>query len=228
MDHTNTQFDTELDSLRSMATTMAGLVERQLARAVEVIHTGNADLLIQVLEDEANVNRMHMQSDLRCHQVIAKRQPIAVDLREILAILHMNNDLERIGDEAKKIAKKGRKLAGHPLPIEPFHIEEMATQVCGMLRTAVHAFIHRDATVASQLRTEDKAVDSRRKELTARLVAQMEAQSAQVNDALALIFVLQSLERVGDHAKNIAEYVVTVVNGTDPRYSRSVQSADTP
>lgn len=225
MDHTHSRFDSELDELRRSAIDMADLVRQQLQRAIEAVRTANPDLVIQVLSDEAQVNRMHLQSDLYCHQVIARRQPIAIDLREILAILHMNNDLERIGDEAKKIAKKSRKLAGRSLPIDIARINEMAVRVCSMLQRAIDAFMRRDASIIDGLRTEDKEVDQMRKAITTELVSKMENQQAPVNDALAMIFVAQSLERVGDHAKNIAEYVVTVVDGTDPRYVRSVRRA---
>lgn len=223
MDHTFKPFDSDLDSLRSMVTTMAGLVERQLTRAVDAIRTESVDLVAQVLDDESEVNRMHLQSDLRCHQIIAKRQPIAVDLREVLAIMHMNNDLERIGDEAKKIAKKARLLIGNPVPIDTQRLDQMSQQVCSMLGKAVDAFIRRDASVAAVLRAQDKEVDKLRTELTEELVEKIDKDVARVSDALSLIFVVQSLERVGDHAKNVAEYVVTVVNGTDPRYERSLK-----
>lgn len=221
MDHTNKQFDADLDGLRKMTTNMASLVEYQLQRAVDAIRQEDLDLVAQVLADESRVNRMHLQSDLRCHQIIAKRQPIAVDLREILAIMHMNNDLERVGDEAKKIAKKARQLIGRPLPIDTLQLEMMCRQVIAMLRTAVTAFTTRDVKSAASLRPQDKQVDSMRTQLTEELSGKIDSNIARVSDALALIFVVQSLERVGDHAKNIGEYVVTIVEGTDPRYERS-------
>ncbi|MGE0802481.1 MAG: phosphate signaling complex protein PhoU [Lautropia sp.] len=220
MDHTYTQFDTDLHSLRSATTTMAGLVERQLMRAIDAVRTEDLGRVAQVLTDEAEVNRMHVQTDLRCNQMIAKRQPIAVDLREIIAVLHMNNDLERIGDEAKKIAFKARDLVARPLPLDTGRIDRMAVIVCEMLRAAVDAFVRQDANVAASLQARDDEVDALRDDLIAELVALMAKEPLNVSRALAMVFIVQSIERVGDHAKNIAEYVVTVVDGTDPRHRK--------
>jgi len=221
MDHTYSQFDTDLHRLRSASTTMAGLVERQITRAVDAVLAEDLGRVAQVLADEADVNRMHIQTDLLCNQMIARLQPIAVDLREILAALHMNNDLERIGDEAKKIALKARMLGTRPLPIEGDRIGKMADIACEMLRLAVDAYIRQDPDVAVRLIERDREVDGLRNELTEELTAVMAANPAAVSQALALIFVVQSLERVGDHATNISEYVVTVVDGTDTRHSKA-------
>jgi phosphate transport system protein len=221
MDHTYSQFDTDLQRLRSASTTMAGLVERQLIRAVDAVLNEDLGRVAQVLVDETEVNRMHVQTDLLCNQMIAKLQPIAVDLREILAALHMNNDLERIGDEAKKIALKARMLGPRPLPIPGDRIGKMADIACDMLRLAVDAYIRQDAEVAVALIRRDREVDALRNELTEELTAVMTANPAAVSPALALIFVVQSIERVGDHATNISEYVVTVVDGTDTRHAKT-------
>jgi phosphate transport system protein len=221
MDHTYSQFDTDLHRLRSASATMAGLVERQIIRAVDAVLTEDLGRVAQVLADETEVNRMHMQTDLLCNQMIAKLQPIAVDLREILAALHMNNDLERIGDEAKKIALKAQTLGARPLPIPGERIAHMADTACEMLRLAVDAFIRQDTGVAAALIEQDREVDALRNDLTEQLTAVMAANPAAVSPALALIFVVQSIERVGDHATNISEYVVSVVEGTDTRHSKA-------
>jgi phosphate transport system protein len=221
MDHTYSQFDTDLYRLRSASTSMAVLVERQFMRAVDAVLGEDLGLVAQVLVDEVEVNRMHMQTDLLCNQMIAKLQPIAVDLREILAALHMNNDLERIGDEAKKIALKARALQGRPRPIATDRIARMADIARDMLRLAVDAYIRQDPRVAVALAERDDDVDALRNELTEELTTVMGATPQVVSQALALIFVVQSIERVGDHATNISEYVVTVVEGTDTRHSRT-------
>jgi phosphate transport system protein len=220
-EHTYSQFDTDLYRLRSASTTMAGLVERQFLRAVDAILDEDLGLVAQVLADEVEVNRMHIQTDLLCNQMIAKLQPIAVDLREILAALHMNNDLERIGDEAKKIALKARALQGRERPIAVDRIAQMADLARDMLRLAVDAYIRQDPHVAVELAARDADVDRLRNELTEELTTVMTATPGSVSAALALIFVVQSIERVGDHATNISEYVVTVVDGTDARHSRT-------
>ena len=221
MEHTYSQFDTDLHRLRSASTTMAGLVEQQFHRAVEAVINEDLGLVAQVLADEAEVNRMHMQTDLMCNQMIAKLQPIAVDLREILANIHMNNDLERVGDEAKKIALKARALQGRSRPIDTDRIARMGDTVCDMLRLAVDAYVRQDPTVAATLAERDREVDALRTDLTEELADVMGKSPEAVSPALALIFAVQSIERVGDHATNISEYVVTVVEGTDTRHSRT-------
>ena len=220
-EHTYSQFDTDLYRLRSASTTMAVLVERQFLRAVDAVLHEDLGLVAQVLADEAEVNRMHMQTDLLCNQMIARLQPIAVDLREILASLHMNNDLERIGDESKKIALKARSLQGRPRPIATDRIARMADIARDMLRLAVDAYIRQDPQVAVELARRDDEVDHLRNELIDELTTVMGTTPQSVAPSLALIFVVQSIERVGDHATNISEYVVTVVDGTDTRHSRT-------
>ena len=220
MPHIYSQFDIDLYRLRSACTAMAGLVQRQFMRAVDAVLTEDPGRIAQVLADEVEVNRMHLQTDLMCNQVIAKLQPLAVDLREILAALHMNNDLERIGDEAKKIALKARQLGARPLPIATEGIVRMAQAACEMLRLAADAYVRQDSQAAVGLVERDREVDALRNELTAELTAVMGAAPASVSPALALIFVVQSIERVGDHATNIAWYVVTAVEGTDTRHSK--------
>jgi phosphate transport system protein len=219
-DHTLRQFDTDIERLRSAVTVMGGLVERQFIRAVDAVRLRDPGIAAQVLADEERVNQLHIQADLRCNQTIARRQPIAVDLREIIAVLHTNNDLERIGDEAKKIALKSRAFLNGEAPIDLDRIERMATLVGDMLRAAIEdAFVRHDTGVAAALNARDDEVDALRDELIADLMTVMSRSPDTVASALAMIFVVQSIERVGDHAKNIAEYVVNVVEGVDTRHS---------
>lgn len=218
-DHTLKKFDADIDSLRSLVTMMGGLVERQFVRAVDAVRLRDLGIVAQVLADEQRVNQLHVESDLRCHQTIARQQPIAIDLREIIAIIHTNNDLERIGDEAKKIALKSREFQSAEPPIAIDRIERMASLVGDMLRAAIDAFVRHDIGVAAVLAERDAEVDALRDALIAELIAEMVRKPAAVSPALALIFVVQSIERVGDHAKNIAEYVVNVVEGVDLRHA---------
>jgi len=218
-DHTLRAFDTDIDTMRSAITAMGGLVERQLGRAVDAVRYGDLRLVMQVLEDERLVNQMHMESDLRCNQIIAKRQPIAIDLREIIGVIHGINDLERIGDEAKKIALKAQQFEGRnlPIPVEP--VLRMAGLAAEMLREAIDAFLRQDTSVAAKLDARDDAVDTLRDELVSQLMAKMSEDPKSVSDSLTMVFIVQSLERIGDHAKNLAEYVVNVVHGIDARHS---------
>jgi phosphate transport system protein len=222
-EHTFRAFDTDIDGIRSAVTTMGGLVDRQLVRAVDAVKNGDLRLVAQVLADEEVVNRLHVETDLRCNQIIARRQPIAVDLREIIAVLHSINDLERIGDEAKKIALKARTFEGGALPIPVGKLLQMSELVSEMLRESIDAFVRKDSTAANRLFQRDVAVDALRDELIAELMGKMAKEPMGVSNALAMVFIVQSIERVGDHAKNIAEYVVNVVEGFDPRHGRVAQ-----
>ena len=217
-EHTARAFDTDIDLLRSKVLKMGGLVERQVARAVDGIRLMDLGLVAEVLQDEEVVNRLHVQTDLMCNQVIAKRQPIAVDLREIIAILHMINDLERIGDEAKKIALKVRRFEGAALPISLAPVSAMADEACDMLRLALDAFVRHDTMISGALNERDRNLDVQRDAVIAELLGNMATTPSKVSAAMDMVLVVQSIERVGDHAKNIAEYVVNVVEGIDRRH----------
>ncbi|MGE0312768.1 MAG: phosphate signaling complex protein PhoU [Lautropia sp.] len=217
-EHTMKAFDIDIDHLRSNILKMGGLVERQLARAIDGVRLGDVGLMAEVLREEEVVNQLHVETDLLCNQVIAKRQPIAVDLREIIAILHMVNDLERVGDEAKKIVLKVRRLEGRSMPIAIDPVSAMASDACEMLRLALDAFVRHDTSIAEVLNRRDDRLDEQRDALTQQLLSCMAGNSGAVASCMDLIFVVQSIERVGDHAKNIAEYVVNVVEGVDRRH----------
>jgi len=220
-EHTDKAFDADIDGMRSAVMTMGGLVERQLQRAADALRHNDLRLVAEVLADEQVVNRLHVQADLLCNQIIARRQPIAIDLREVIAAIHTVNDLERIGDEAKKIAYKSRHLDAYSqrgtLPLDK--VQTMAVLVGGMLGQALDAFLRHDARMSSQLAERDREVDRLRNELNDELVVRMSTDPGSVTAAMDLVFVVQSLERVGDHAKNIAEYVVNVVEGIDLRHA---------
>ena len=219
-EHTMKAFDADIDGMRSTVMTMGGLVEKQFSRAVEAIEHNSLRLISQVLADEEVVNRYHLQADLLCNQILAKRQPVAVDLRELIGAIHTINDLERVGDEAKKIALRARDLDQHAgrgtLPFK--RIRAMADGVRSMLAEALDAFVRHDATVAARLLARDVEVDALRDSLNSELVGMMSQDAATISASMDLVFVVQSIERVGDHAKGIAEYVVNVVEGVDVRH----------
>lgn len=210
-------FDADIEELRSTVTTMAGLVERQFVRAIEAIRRHDPKLVEAVLLDEPRVNQLQVDSDLRCNRTIARRQPIAIDLREIIAVIHIVNDLERIGDEAKKIAIRSRDFADAPLPIGIDGIERMASLARSMFDAAIDAFVRHDGGVAGRLEAVDDEVDALRDRLVGKLMQAMAAQPGAVSCGVAAVFVVQSIERVGDHAKNIAEHVTLLVDGVDLR-----------
>jgi len=223
MQHTLKAFDADIDGMRSTVMTMGGLVEKQVGRAIDAIEHRDLGLVSQVLVDEDIVNQYHLQADLLCNRILAKRQPLAVDLREVIGSIHTVNDLERIGDEAKKIALKARGLdraeGREQLPFD--EVRGMADSVRLMLQQALDAFVRHDTLVAARLVARDQQVDGLRDSLNAKLLARMAEGHLVIQPAMDLVFVVQSLERIGDHAKNIAEYVVNVVEGVDMRHAAS-------
>ena len=198
---------------------MAGLVERQLLRAVDAVRGGDPARVARVLGDESEVNRIHMQTRpaLQPHDraASADRRGPARDHRRPAH----NNDLERIGDEAKKIAIRARNLQARTLPQGQLdRLHEMAIDVAEMLRESVRAFARRDSALAAEVAARDESVDSARDRLIAALVDEISRNEGLATVGVDLAFVAQSIERVGDHAKNIAEYVIRIVDGVDPRH----------
>lgn len=216
--HTFTPFDTDLAAMRGMVDVIAQRVERQVVRGVDAVLAGDLRQVMQVLADEREVNDLCVATDAHCGRVIARHQPTAIDLREVVAAMHMVNDMERIGDEAKKVALRAQLVAERGLPVDAAPLAEMSRIVVGMLRGALDAFRQRDASAAAVLAQRDRRVDALRDETVAALTARMAADSSSVPQALALVFVVQSLERMGDHAREIADYVVHVAAGVDVRH----------
>ncbi len=220
-EHTLKAFDVDIDGMRSAVMTMGGLVEKQFTRSIDAVRHADLSLVSQVLIDERTVNQLHLQSDLLCNQILARRQPFAVDLREVIAAIHTVNDLERIGDEAKKIAFKARHLDAYSqrgrLPLERVH--QMAEVVRDMLGKSLDSFLRHDTRRANELAAQDASVDAIRDELLQELLVTMSSDPGSVTAGMDMVFVVQSIERVGDHAKNIAEYVVHVVDGVDMRHA---------
>ena len=217
-EHTVRAFDADIAGMRRAVVEMGALAERQFRRAVESVVTGDAALVDQVLADERVVNALHLQIDDLCNRIIALRQPIAIDLREVIGVIHTISDLERVGDEAKKIALKGRAIDQSALSEQIGRIGGMAAQAGEMLTRAIDAFVRHDTRVARQLGACDDSVDDLRDTLVDELTARMRAEPTQVAPALELILIVQSIERVADHAENVAEYVVNVVQGVDMRH----------
>lgn len=226
-EHTYKAFDADIDGMRSTVLAMGGLVEKQFTRAIDAVEYSDLRLISLVLTDEVTVNQYHLQSDLLCNQILARRQPFAIDLREVIGAIHTINDLERVGDEAKKIALKARDLDQHvgrgTLPFA--RVRLMAELVGKMLEAALDAFVRHDTSAADKLLADDTKVDALRDSLNEELMGKMASDPATVSAAMDMVFVVQSIERVGDHAKNIAEYVVNVVEGIDMRHSSSESAA---
>jgi phosphate transport system protein len=218
-EHTYRQFDTELESIRSKVLQMGGLVEQQIIKAVEALDTGEKALMDAVVEGDKIVNRYEVEIDEFCTQIIAKRQPAAGDLRVIHTVIKTITDLERIGDEAEKIARMARSIEeanrNHLPRIELKHMENSAIS---MLRGALDAFARLDAAGAAAVVREDETVDNEFRSILRQLITHMMEDPRTISRALDLLFVSKALERIGDHSKNMCEYVIYMVKGRDVRH----------
>ncbi|MFN7204728.1 MAG: phosphate signaling complex protein PhoU, partial [Burkholderiales bacterium] len=208
-EHTYRQFDTELENIRSKVLQMGGLVEQQIIKAVEALDTGDKALISAVIEGDKIVNRYEVEIDEFCTQIIAKRQPAAGDLRVIHTVIKTITDLERIGDEAVNIARMARSIEeanrNHLPRIELKHMENSAIS---MLRGALDAFARLDAAGAAAVVREDETVDNEFRSVLRQLITHMMEDPRSISRALDLLFVSKALERIGDHSKNMCEYVI--------------------
>src|SRR5919108_1265166 len=221
-EHLSKKFDAELESIRSRVLEMGGLVESQIRRALEGLQSGNLALLDDVIATDHKVNGMEVALDGECSHVIVKRQPAANDLRLIFAITKTVTDLERIGDEAQKIARMGKAIYEHepsgrlPRKVDVRHAADAALS---MLRRALDAFARLDANAAAEVIRQDAAIDTEFQSMLRQLVTYMMEDPRTISAALDVIWVAKALERIGDHAKNMAEYVIYIVKGTDVRHT---------
>lgn len=219
VDHTMRQYDTELDQIRTRVLQMGGYVEQQVVLALDGLQDGDEQLIERVIENDRQVNAYEVELDEACTQIIARRQPAANDLRSILSVFRVVTDLERIGDEAKKIAKVARKIhvTGEGLrpSVQTKHLGTMAVQA---LRKALDAFARQDIDAAAEILKEDKDLDSEFKVMMRLLVTYMMEDPRTISRGIDILFAAKALERIGDHAKNISEYTIYLVRGRDVRH----------
>ncbi|NLF52954.1 MAG: phosphate signaling complex protein PhoU [Thauera phenolivorans] len=229
MEHTHKQFDAELERIRTGVLTMGGLVENQIVRAMEGLKNGNLELLEEVILQDRDVNRMNVELDDACGHIIALRQPAAVDLRLVMTVMRTVADLERIGDEAKKIAKAARRLHSGSVPyrgqVDLSHTAEVAVS---MLRQALDSFARADSSGAESIGKQDDEVDAAFKATMRQLITFMMEDPRTISTSLEVLFVAKAIERIGDHAKNISEYVVFMTQGIDVRYPKSADTEGQP
>ena len=219
--HISGQFNAELDALRNFMLEMGGKVEQQLASAIAALvamDSGQAELIIN---RDHEVNQMEMSIDEQCATILARRQPAASDLRLIVAIIKVNTDLERIGDEAAKVALQAMRLseAGHS-PSSFLGIRHIGTCVAEMLRRALDAFARLDAEAAVEVVRSDRVVDQEYGNALRSLMTFMMEDPRAIGSIINEMWALRSLERIGDHASNIAEHVIYLVRGMDVRHGR--------
>ncbi|HEX9396633.1 MAG TPA: phosphate signaling complex protein PhoU [Burkholderiales bacterium] len=228
-EHLSKQFDAELETIRSRVLEMGGLVESQIRRALDGFASGDRALLEDVISTDQRVNAMEMALDGDCSQVIVKRQPAANDLRLIVAITKTVTDLERIGDEAKKIARMGKRIrerdgtARAPRAADIRHAADIALS---MLRRALDAFARLDTAAAEAVIRDDAGIDSEFRAILRQLITYMMEDPRTISTALDTIWVAKAIERMGDHAKNLAEYVIYIVKGTDVRHTGKLDGID--
>lgn len=212
------QFTIELEEVNQKLLQMGGMVESAIHRSVRALLETDRDLAEEVIRDEPKINRMEMEIDGLVTRLLALRQPVARDLRLLTAALKINNDLERIGDLANHIAERSISLMHHPLVKPMVDIPKMAALVQSMLLKCLDAYVHGDADLAHSVLLADSEVDSMRDAVHNQLLETMQRDPSLVTTAIDLIFIARNLERIGDHATNIAEDVVFLVKGIDVRH----------
>ena len=220
-EHTLKQYDVDLDALRTQVLQMGGLVESQIQAALEVYATGNRDLADRVMENDRRVNGYEVRIDNDCSHIIVRRQPAATDLRTVLAITKTVTDLERIGDEAEKIARAARQLHEQGRASLPRYadVRHMADTALAMLHKALDAFARLDAVAAAQVVKEDVTIDEQFRSVLRQLITYMMEDPRTISSSLDIIWIAKAIERIGDHSKNMAEYVIYMVKGTDVRHT---------
>ncbi len=224
-EHTHKQFDTEMEAIRSGVLAMGGLVESQLRRAIALLEADDHDAIVQVKTDEKQINQMQVSLDQMCSQIIARRQPTAIDLRFVLMISKIVNELERVGDEVKKIAYKAAETRGvdRLAHVRRYDVVRTTERAREMLQMALDTFARLDAAAAAEVIARDEEIDAAFLAIMRQLISYMMEDPRTITPALEIVFIAKSIERIGDHAKNIAEAVVQVVKGIDVRHASADQ-----
>jgi len=212
---TRTRFHEGLEELKRKLLEMAGMAEQAVDRAVEACRRRDAALCQRVLEDEEAINRAEREIDELALDLLAMQQPMAVDLRFILAVIKINADLERVGDQAVNIAERVMDMSSYPAAELPVDIPRMASTAASMVKRALEAFIHGDADLAQAVLEMDDIVDRMNRDAFISLSRLMRSSPEQSGPALDALLIARNLERVADHATNIAEDVIFWVRGAD-------------
>jgi phosphate transport system protein len=228
--HLSSQFDVELSGISTRVLEMGGLVESQVAQAIYALTHFGGDVASQVLEQEEKVNQMEMEIDADLSTIIARRQPTARDLRLLIAISKTIGNLERVGDEAARIARTVQRLINTGvssrlrLPVSDVSFE--ASLATASLRKALDAFARLDVGVALEVIKNDNEIDAEFDGLMRKLITYMMEDPRTISASIDLVFVAKAIERVGDHAKNLAEQVIYIVKGQDVRHNSPDVVAD--
>jgi phosphate transport system protein len=212
-------FEHDLEELKQRLLWMGSLAESAVHKAVQAVLDAEESFAEQVLEEENTINEMQIEIDDRVQRLLALQQPMAVDLRFILAVSRINNDLERIGDQGVNIAQSALRILRHP-QVKPYvDLPRMSELAEGMVRDSLNALVHHDQELAKSVLARDDEVDRIRDQMFRELLTYMMENSAVVFPAFELILVAKNLERIGDHATNIAEDVIYMIAGRDVRHA---------
>jgi phosphate transport system protein len=218
--HISSQFDAELGSVSSRVLELGGLVESQIRHAVYSLSQFNTEVADQVIATESQVNSMEVEIDRDLSSIIARRQPTARDLRLLIAISKITANLERAGDESEKIARMVKSIisSGSARALPSSELRIASDLASGLLRKALDAFARLDVTEAVSILKEDDLIDAEFDGFVRKLVTYMMEDPRTISASLDLLFVAKAIERIGDHAKNIAEFIIYVVKGADVRH----------
>ena len=220
-EHISKQYDAQLESVRAKVLEMGGLVEQQIVNALEALIKADLKLAKDVMQTDARVNALELQVDEACNHIIARRQPAAGDLRMIMMMVKTITDLERVGDEATKIARTAQRIYDEDRMFKPrfTEIKTMVAIVREMLRTSLDAFARLDVSQTVEVARQDEQVDEQFRAAMRQLITFMLEDPRTISMSLEVLFVAKAVERIGDHAKNISEYVVYMVKGKDVRHT---------
>ena len=217
--HISQQFNSELEEIRSKVLAMGGLVEEQIRNATLSLAEGDISLAEGVISRDVEVNNAEVTIDEECNHIIARRQPAATDLRLVIAVIKTITDLERIGDQAERVARMGIRLAEVERPKNNYNeLQNMGEHVARMVHGALDAFARSDVEAAIKVSKQDEHVDQEYDGIMRQCLTFMMEDPRKITQMLDIMWAARALERIGDHAKNICEYVIYLVKGKDVRH----------